>query len=383
MLISLIQFSSRRDGSAFSGLLLADGLAAAGMRVHVIFGADGPMVTTYAEHGHGVEVVPHKNWLRGGGVLRTLRNALRERRIVDTLAKRITASGGDVVYVNTAASYAGALAAAKLGLPCVWHLRELFADVGGELACPWVLRPWVRREIRRLGTRLVANSRAVAENLLGNTDAAVILPNAVEERFFIGEVAALRAQARVPFGLGAADRVIGIPGTLRPMKGHRFALEALAPVLGDDANMKILISGGVGGDFASDLTAWAATLPTSGKIHFVGEQSDMLPFYAACDVVCVPSSSEAFGRTVIEAMAVGVPLVATRVGGIPEIIDDLQTGLLVEFGDTEALRQAVQRLLRDEPFAQTLALHARDKALREYHARIYQERVARIIRDML
>ena len=71
----------------------------------------------------------------------------------------------------------------------------------------------------------------------------------------------------------------------------------------------------------------------------------MLPFYAACDVICVPSGSEAFGRTIIEAMAGGVPVVATRVGGIPEIIDDGDCGNLVEFGDGVELRDRVRRLL--------------------------------------
>ena len=105
----------------------------------------------------------------------------------------------------------------------------------------------------------------------------------------------------------------------------------------------------------------------------------MVPFYAACDVICVPSSSEPFGRTVIEAMAVGVPVVATRVGGIPEIVDCDDLGLLVDYGNREALRAAVAKLLRDRNLATRQSNAARQKASSEYRAQNYQKRVNALV----
>ncbi len=128
------------------------------------------------------------------------------------------------------------------------------------------------------------------------------------------------------------------------MKGHRFCLESLSPLIIENTETIILVSGDTH-EFGQEITAFAKTLPGSRQIRFLGSQADMIPFYAACDVICVPSSSEPFGRTVIEAMAVGVPVVATRVGGIPEIVDTDEVGTLVDYGDRQALRAAVAKLL--------------------------------------
>ena len=337
----------------------------------------------YERRGHEVEVLPHKNWLRGGGVAREVRNAVRERRVGIMMARRLASDRPSVVYVNTAASYAGAVAARQLGVPCIWHLRELFSDLGGELDCAVILRPWVRCEIRRLSTRIVANSRAVAQNVLGGSGGVEIIPNAVEDRFFVDDLDTERIDARKRFGLRIEKRVIGIPGTIRPMKGHRFCLEALGPLLSEDAGLRVIVSGSTDSEFARGVMNAAKALPGGGQVHFLGDQEDMVPFFCCSDVVCVPSSSEPFGRTLVEAMAVGVPVVATRVGGIPEIIEDGETGLLLEFGDSDGLRAAVSSLLRDAGGRRHLAQAARAKADKLYRGAACQEGVTDIVREVL
>jgi glycosyltransferase involved in cell wall biosynthesis len=383
MRVAFIQFSANRDGSAFSGLILADGFAKAGHEVRIFFAAERPMVRIYQNHGHEVEVVLHQNWLRNDGLLRTLRNRQRERANAATMARRIEASGADLVYVNTGASYAGALAAKRLGLPCIWHLRELFSDVGGELRCPRFLRSLHGRDIRRLATRLVANSRAVADNVLGGMQGVDVIPNAVEDRFFQLISQQDRSKARDHYGFLSRHVVIGIPGTLRPMKGHSFALKALAPLAEELSQLHILVSGSTDVPFATEVLTMAKTLPYAVRIHFVGDQSDMWTFFAACDLICVPSSSESFGRTVIEAMACRLPVVATRVGGIPEIIDDGVNGLLVDYGDEEGLREAVERLLNDEALCERLGMAGREKAVREFSEEVHAERIIRVADEVM
>jgi glycosyltransferase involved in cell wall biosynthesis len=109
----------------------------------------------------------------------------------------------------------------------------------------------------------------------------------------------------------------------------------------------------------------------------------MRHFYRACDVVCVPSRAEPFGRTVIEAFAVGAPVVASAVGGICETIADGRTGFLVQFDDAEGLARALQRLLREADLGTRLADAARQDALDKYRVSTYHARINEIVAHAL
>ena len=377
-MISIIQFSALRDGSSLSGLSIADGLLKAGHQVHVLFAAEGPMVKIYSNLGCEVEVVAHKNWLRGGRIDRCLRNVLAERYLAKSIAERLSGEHVDLVYVNTGASYAGAVAANLLGLPCVWHLRELFVDAGGELSPPSGLRWWVRRQFCGLASQIVVNSQAVANNLLdASASEAKVVPNAVDKKFF--DRPNQNESTREKWGIGSECCVIGIPGTLRPVKGHRFAFESLEALCLDSPNVRILVTGGVTDEFGEVLKKDFSKGSWMERIAWAGEVSDMPAFYRSCDLVVVPSRSESFGRTVIEAMACSLPVVATRVGGIPEIIDDGENGLLVDYGDENALRSAVKALLENPTLKKCLGDAAYKKAQAEYSEVVHARRILEVV----
>ncbi|MBC7351516.1 MAG: glycosyltransferase family 4 protein, partial [Thermogutta sp.] len=121
----------------------------------------------------------------------------------------------------------------------------------------------------------------------------------------------------------------------------------------------------------------------NGHVVFLGTVSDMAVFYRACDVVCIPSRSESFGRTAIEAMAVGTPVVATRVGGLGEIINDGETGLLVEYGVIEGFRQQLNCVLLDGQFRLKLAGAAKDECGLKYSRARYVDSVGLIAKSTL
>lgn len=381
MTVVLIQFSAQQDGSAHSGLLVVESLLAQGYDVHVIFASAGPMVERYRAIGCAVETIAHKNWLRGGGLLRTVRNVVRERNAATHIQKTLDQPKPDLVYVNTAASYAGALAASKLGIPCLWHLRELFSDAGGELVVPRLMQGWARTQFLKLSDEVVTNSRSVADNLLGAAAGrAVVIPNAVEAAIFKPVDS---GDARAEFGLTTSDFVIGIPGTLRPVKGHRFALQALKPLLEQNQNLRIAITGDAKDAFGESLMRDFSGEGWERQILWTGGLPNLRSFYAACDAVVIPSSSETFGRTVIEAMASDLPVVATRVGGIPEIIDDGENGLLVDFGDDEALRNAVEKLQDDPRLRARLGKAASEKAKREYSEEVHAKQIVKVVQQTM
>src|SRR5690606_9152373 len=107
-----------------------------------------------------------------------------------------------------------------------------------------------------------------------------------------------------------------------------------------------------------ELVATVERMKLSAHVRFLGTVDQMPAFYRACDVVCIPSSSEPFGRTVIEAFATGTPVVATAVGGIPEIVAHGETGLLVTYGDKASLAEAIGQVLVDENLRGRLATAA-------------------------
>lgn len=378
--VLIVQRSAALDGSAHSGLLLANGLRAAGWDTHVAFGSEGPMVEEYASGGHTPHVITHDNWLRRGRTHQFAKDVWLEWGTADAFERLIDEVHPEVVYLNTVVSLAGAVAARRRGISCIWHLREMFADIGGEMHAPsWVV-PLIRWLIRNHADRLVANSEATARNLLGDrASEATVVPNAVRATFFAE--ARSSDKARAELDLPSNSPIIGVPGTLRPMKGHPFFFGAVAPLLRQRNEVCVAVTGEGATDYTLQLKEQVRTLGIENQVRFLGWVEDMPAFYRACDLVCIPSRAEPFGRTAIEAFAVGTPVVATEVGGLQDIVTDEETGRLVPFGDEEALADSLQGLLNDPEMCRTMAANARHVAEEKYHERVYKDRIATLVTE--
>ncbi|MCC6949594.1 MAG: glycosyltransferase family 4 protein [Bradyrhizobiaceae bacterium] len=165
-----------------------------------------------------------------------------------------------------------------------------------------------------------------------------------------------RADARTKTGLADAGFIIGIVATLRSGKGIRFLLPVLqAPGL-HDATLAVV------GDGPQEqaLRAQAAELGIADRVVFAGRQQDVVPWLQSFDVFALPSIAiEGAPQAVMQAMAAGVPVVATPVGAIPELVEDGKTGVFVPVGDTEAMAHAFERLKADPAMRQGLADAAR------------------------
>jgi glycosyltransferase involved in cell wall biosynthesis len=254
----------------------------------------------------------------------------------------------------------------------------MFANVGGEMHTPTWALPIVRKIIAGHAEELVANSFATAENLLGSGRKADIdiIPNAVRTAFF--EEHRTPAEARTEIGLPQAGYLIGVPGTLRPMKGHLFFFRAIAPILQGQHDCCVAVTGDGEADYVQSLKTLVHELGISEQVHFIGWVDEMPAFYRSCDFVCIPSRAEPFGRTVIEAFASGTPVVASAVGGIREIIEHGKTGCLIPYGDQRALRQSIKSVLEDEALRKKVSKAARRVAEDKYHETIYKRRVSAV-----
>jgi glycosyltransferase involved in cell wall biosynthesis len=136
--------------------------------------------------------------------------------------------------------------------------------------------------------------------------------------------------------------------------------------------------------YADRLMRRAVDLGLGGRVHFLGNRDDVPEILAALDVlVHVPSAPEPFGRVVAEAMAVGKPVIAARAGGLPEIVEDEVTGLLVPPGDVAATAAALTRLLRDPALRARLGAAGRRQAEQRFDPGMHAERVMAAYREVL
>jgi glycosyltransferase involved in cell wall biosynthesis len=206
----------------------------------------------------------------------------------------------------------------------------------------------VQRAAYACSHRIVANSRAAAVRVqregISSSKVAVIANGIDLDRF------------PTP-ATGSGGRRVLTVANLRPEKGHDVVIEAAAIVLRQFPDVTFEFVGG--GSERPRLAALADARGVQHAILFEGHCEDVGRRMAAADVFVLASRTEAFPNAVLEAMAAGLPVVATRVGGIPEIVDDGRTGLLVPAGDPASLADRLMRTLADAPLRARLGAAAR------------------------
>jgi len=158
--------------------------------------------------------------------------------------------------------------------------------------------------------------------------------------------------ARVKHLRGNAKRVIGFAGRLTKQKALHVLLDAIPALLAQEPETRILIAGD--GPLRQTLERQTEYLKISHAVKFMGYQSEMVPVYQAMDVFVLPSLHEGFGIVLIEAMALQVPVVASRAIGTVDAVQDNVTGLLVPFGDSGALISAISRIFIEPGLKQRL-----------------------------
>ncbi len=151
------------------------------------------------------------------------------------------------------------------------------------------------------------------------------------------------SRLRIELGIDPGDRVICSVARLRPEKGLPVLLTAMSSVARSEKGAHHLVIVGDGPE--TERLRHQASTYSSFRTHFVGHQNDVAPWYALADLIALPSQREAFGLVAAEAMAAGRAVVASRVGGLPQVIEDGLTGLLVEPGNPQLLAGAISALM--------------------------------------
>ena len=219
-----------------------------------------------------------------------------------------------------------------------------------------------RQEVRDLTTRmdqLIAVSKMIERKLEdeGRTGAPIrLIYNGVDLSRYDDQEACCTLPDE--YGMEPGSEIVGVVARLEPEKGHPTLLEAWPLVLRSVPDAYLLIVGE--GSRRGALEAQARDLRIAHRVVFTGRRDDVPAVTAALDVAVLPSYREAQGLSILEAMALSRPVVASNVGGIPEMITDGVTGLLVPPHDPAALAAGIVRLLLDHPLADTLGRAGHD-----------------------
>jgi len=187
-----------------------------------------------------------------------------------------------------------------------------------------------------------------------------VIPNAINLQDF--SVSYSKAQCRHRLGLPIAANVVLFVGALAPDKGPDVLLKAIPGILEAVPETRIVYLGA--GPMKRELAELTRNLAVQGNTNFVGFVEDMFKkslYYRSADVSVLPSTSESFGIVNLEAMACETPIVASRIGGIPDVVKDGENGLLVPPKDPKALADAIVYLLRNRDVRDRMARDGRSK----------------------
>lgn len=224
---------------------------------------------------------------------------------------------------------------------------------------------------------VVCNSRAAADRLrhAGLPSSKVqIISNGLPDHIFLeSEPAFPRSQGTVRIGMIARMN--------DPVKNYPAFLKAASRLTTEFSNLDILLIGD--GPLRPEYERLAAELGLGERVTFAGERHDIPAVLASMDISVSPSSSESLSNVIMESMAAGVSVVATNVGGNPELISDQKTGLLVPPGNEDALVAALGRLLRDPALRMKYAHNAKEFARAHFPMTVVSRRYEQLYEDLL
>jgi glycosyltransferase involved in cell wall biosynthesis len=333
------------------------------------------LATALHDRGHAVTVIvfypggPLEAELRDGGVLVRVLGKRGRWDVASFLAhlhRVLREEKPDVLYGFLAVPniIATAMRVTSPRLKVVWGERGSKRDMSHY---DWLSR--CSSEMARLLSwspdLLIVNSRAGFEHAVRRgypRHKMVVIPNGIDTARFAPDADA-RRRLRREWGVGADERLIGLVGRLDPVKGHRTFLTSAASLTRERSDVRFACVGDGNPQYASELRELARTLGLGDRMSWIGADKDVAAVYNALDVLCLSSESEGFPNVLGEAMACGIPCVATDVGDSAWIIDDSR--FVAPPGDAATLAECMESALtvvaRDDD-AMRRALRARIQA---------------------
>lgn len=255
--------------------------------------------------------------------------------------------------------------------PLVYH-RRVDAPLGAGFASGWKRRaPALFICVSRAVAAVVARAGIPAERIR-------VVHSGIPPILRVPDAA---ASVRAELGLEAEAPIIGTIGGLNGPKDHATLLAAFARVVARWPRARLLVVGG--GYLEPRLRQQARALSIAPSVHFLGERRDTDRLLSAMDLFVLSSRREGLGSSILDAFSLAVPVVATRSGGIPEMVEDGQTGRLAEAGQPEALAAVMARALEEPAASRMMAVAARARFLERFTDQAMAAQTAGCYRELL
>ncbi len=366
-IVIIMPLAEQRGGAEMALLHLIEFGQGLGVDWVVVFLQDGPMAARVRELGGEARVIE-------AGRLRDIPRFFRAVSAIVRLARQENAA---VVlgWMGIAQLYGG-VAGAIAGVPCAWFQHGIPTD-----------KHWIDRLATRLpAVGILTCSQAVADaqaQIPPKRPLKVVYPGVELSRFDPSKLPCpneAKQRLGLPNGL-----LIGMVGRLQRWKGMHVLVEALPEILRSYPDAHVVLVGGEHAqepDYPTFLQKRIRVLGLTDKVTLAGLQSNVPLWMQALDIVVHASDHEPFGIVVIEAMALGKPVVAGNAAGPAEIIADGIDGLLTPYGDAHALAGAILRFADDPHFACQIGKAARRRA-QEFSTRRYAENCAAALQELI
>jgi glycosyltransferase involved in cell wall biosynthesis len=251
----------------------------------------------------------------------------------------------------------GRLACLRAGVPAVVSVHNTYT-------APKLHRRLINRFLARSTKRVIAVSEDIKRDLMRHdgipAERIVVIANGVDFERLSSSLT--RAQARQRLGIAETTLALGCVARLEEQKGHRFLLEAMSQLR--DLPVRLFLIGD--GRLRADLEQRAASLGVADAVRFLGLRSDVPAILPALDLYAMPSLWEGLSIALLEAMAAGLPVVATDVGGVRQVLGEEQCGVRVSPGNAGELAQAIRALAASPGRRAALGAHARRRALERF-----------------
>ncbi len=341
----------------------------------VILATDGPLAKKLADSNIEVHILPldksvletRKDSLSAGALLKIL-TAVKCMFYTFKLARLLKARGADLIHTNSLkADVLGGIAARMARVPVIWHVRDRIADD----YLPPVATALFRTGCRIIPDYIIANSQATMDTLSTGVAvrSAVVHSGSTNQQLRVVHDGIPEHAMSPKTGPDAAP-LIGLIGRLSPWKGQHIFIEAASIVVKQFPKTKFQIIGSAmfGEDeYEKTIRQMVIDLGLQENVEFTGYVTDVPDRVGKLDVLVHASTTgEPFGQVVIEGMVAGKPVIATRGGGVVEIVEDGITGILVPMADASAMADALKRLLSDPAFAAAMGLRGRVRVLQHF-----------------
>lgn len=293
------------------------------------------------------------------------------------LVREFRSHGNSILHVQYVAPGLVPIIAAKFS-----GIRTIFATIHYPRHALGAMELYFVRCAAHISTMFICNSTATEYSWFGGSklyDASMkrnvrhcTIYNAVDaKKIWLLSSSIDRNAEKREFGIGG-KKIILVVGRLRSEKGHEVLFRAAVKVVHSFPSVRLLLVGD--GPDKDRLHALSAELGIEKSIIWAGAktQEETFSLYGIADIVVVPSKFEGFGLTAAEAMAAGVPVVASDVGGLRDVVDDQSTGFLVSYNDPQRLSDAILRLLHDDVLSKTMGIAGREKVERQFSLLQYQ-----------